>query len=209
MRELLLVLAAVLALAGVVLFGAGWRGLRRRRLLPCGLGATSGLLLLSLGALALTLSVATQGYRAFTREDVVVTVETRPAGQQSFDAVFRFPSGRSETFRLGGDQLYVDAHILKWKPWAHLLGIHTDYELDRVAGRYASLEDERDRPRTVFSLARPKAVDLFELRRRYAWLHPLVDTEYGSATFITAGDHARFDVLVSTTGLLVRRAAEP
>jgi hypothetical protein len=209
MRELLLVLAALLAVAGAVLFVAGWRGMRRRRLLPGGLGATSGLLLISLGALALTLSIATQGYRAFTREDVVATVETRPAGPQSFEAVFHFPSGRSETFHLGGDELYVDAHILKWKPWVHVLGIHTDYELDRVAGRYARLEDERDRPHTVFSLARSKALDLFELRRRYAWLHPLVDTEYGSATFITVAEQARFEVLVSTTGLLVRRLPAP
>jgi hypothetical protein len=209
MRELLLVVAALFALAGATLLVGGLRGLRRRRLLPGGLGATSGVALLSLGALALTLSVATQGYRAFTREDVVATVETRPAGPQSFDAVFQFPSGRSETFRLGGDELYVDAHILKWRPWANVLGLHTDYELDRVAGRYARLEDERDRARTVFSLARSKAIDLFELRRRYAWLHPLVDTEYGSATFITAGDHARFEVLVSTSGLLVRRVEAP
>jgi hypothetical protein len=205
MREILVVVAALLALAGVVLFIAGLRRVRGRRLMSGSLEATSGLLLITLGALAITLSIATHGYRAFTREDVVATVETRPTGAQAFEAVFRFPSGRSETFALNGDELYVDAHILKWRAWAHLLGIHTDYELDRVAGRYARLEDEQVRPRTVFSLARGKAFDLFELRRRYSWLHPLVDTEYGSATFITAGDHARYDVLVSTTGLLVRR----
>jgi hypothetical protein len=47
-------------------------------------------------------------------------------------------------------------------------------------------------------------VDAFALRRRYAWLAPLVDAEYGSATFIAATYPARYQVRVSTTGLLVR-----
>jgi hypothetical protein len=205
MRELLLVAAVVLALLGAALFVSGLRGVRRRRLTGGALGATSGLLLVALGALALTLSAATQGYRAFTREETVATVETRPMGPQTFAASFRFPDGREQTFELAGDELYVDAHILKWQPLAAFLGLHTQYELDRVAGRYTVLEDEQRGRRTVFSLAEPKSVDLFALRRRFTWLRPLVDAEYGSATFIAAGERASYTIAVSTTGLLVRR----
>jgi hypothetical protein len=110
---------------------------------------------------------------------------------------------------LAGDQLYVDAHILKWKPWANLLGLHTAYDLDRVAGRYVSIDDERDRPRTVAALGAPRAIDLFNLRRQYVWLSPLVDAEYGSATFIDVQSPAVFEVRVSTTGLLVRSKPAP
>ena len=77
-------------------------------------------------------------------------------------------------------------------------------ELDRVAGRYTLLEDEQTKPRTIYSLARKKRVDLFTLRRRHQLLDPLVDAEYGSATFITANRPARFELRVSLTGLLVR-----
>jgi len=41
----------------------------------------------------------------------------------------------------------------------HDLGLKTAYELDRVAGRYTLLEDEQNKPRTVYSLARKKHVD--------------------------------------------------
>jgi hypothetical protein len=205
MRELLLVAAVVLALLGVALFLSGLRGMRRRRLTGGALGATSGLLFVALGALALTLSVATQGYRAFTREEIVATVETRPTGTQAFTATFRFPDGQERTFELAGEELYVDAHILKWQPAAAFIGLHTQYELDRVAGRYPVLEDEQRGRRTVFSLATPKRLDLFSLRRRYAWLRPLVDAEYGSATFIAANERGKFSILVSTSGLLVRK----
>jgi hypothetical protein len=36
-------------------------------------------------------------------------------------------------------------------------------------------------------------------------LRPLLDAEYGSATFITANKAAEFELRVSTTGLLIRK----
>ena len=73
-------------------------------------------------------------------------------------------------FQLAGDELYVDAHVLKWKPLANLLGLHTDYELARIAGRYADVDSERTGERTVYALGTPKPVDLFTLRRRFPLL---------------------------------------
>jgi hypothetical protein len=46
---------------------------------------------------------------------------------------------------------------------------------------------------------------MFTLRRRWAAFAPLLDTEYGSGTFVTADRPDSLEVLVSTTGLLVRR----
>jgi hypothetical protein len=109
------------------------------------------------------------------------------------------------TYTLNGNQLYVDARILKWHPWANVLGLHTAYELDRVAGRYQELAQEQQQPRTVQSLAPERKVDLFNLRQRYVLLSPLLDADYGSATFAAADSPAQYEVRVSTTGLLIRR----
>jgi hypothetical protein len=204
----LLISAVVFAGLALALFLGGLVAMKRRRFLGTAASLLLGLLLLSLAGLSITISVAIQGYRAFTREELVATVETRPTGVQSFNATFRFPDGSERTFSLSGDEFYVDAHILKWKPLANLLGLHTAYELDRVAGRYADLEDEQTKARTVFSLAEQKPVDLFDLRRRFPLLKPLVDAEYGSATFMLADERAEFEVRVSTTGLLIRRLDE-
>ena len=198
-------LAALLAvLASLLVLAAGVLALRRRHLVRAGAGLLLGLLLLALAACFATLGVAVQGYRALTREEVAVTLWTRPVGAQRFEVDVLFPDGRSRSFALAGDQFYVDARVLKWHPWANLLGLHTVYELDRIAGRYARLEDERDAPRTVFALGRERRVDAFALRQRFAWLAPLLDAEYGSATFASADHPARYEVRVSTTGLLVR-----
>ena len=199
-------LAAAFVVLAVIFLAAGVAAIKRRRLFGSAATLTLAALLLSLAALSTTVSLAIQGYRAFTREEVVAVVETRVTGTKTFDAEFNFPDGSRKTFVLAGDEFYVDAHILKWKPLANMLGLHTAYELDRVAGRYVNIEDERAQPRTVFSLRQDKPVDIFDLRRRLPPLFkPLVDAEYGSATFMLADDSARFEVRVSTTGLLVRR----
>lgn len=196
--------AAIAALAGVAMLAAGVLALRRRRVVRAAAGTLLGLLLLALAVFFATLGVAVQGYRALTREEVALTLWTRPIAPQTFEVDVLFPDGRSRRFALAGDQFYVDARILKWHPWANLLGLHTAYELDRIAGRYAQLEDERGRRRTVFSLARERPVDAFALRQRFAWLAPLLDAQYGSATFTSADHPAEYEVRVSTTGLLVR-----
>ncbi len=198
--------AMALGALGAILMVAGIVALVRARPLGFALRALSGLLLLSLGALAGTIAVGTQGYRALTREDLAARLTVLPAGAQRFAVTVRFPDGRQAAFDLAGDEIYVDAHILKWKPLANVLGLHTAYELDRVAGRYEGIEQERSAVRTVYSLSQTKPVDLFWLRQRYAFLSTLLDAEYGSATFVSVTRPAELELRVSTTGLLMRDA---
>ncbi len=163
-----------------------------------------GLLLLATGALAATIAIGTYGYTALTREDIAATLLVQPTGPQRFTATVRYPDLREVKFELSGDEVYVDAQVLKWKPIANVLGLHTAYELDRIAGRYRSIEHERSAPRTIFPLARDKPLDLFDLRRRYTFLAPLLDAEYGSASYVAVSRPAEIELRVSTTGLLMR-----
>ena len=198
--------AVTLGALGAILILAGFAALMRRRPRRFALRTFAGLLLLSLGGLAGTIAIGIQGYLALTREDVAAHLSVQPQGPQRFAATVRFPDGRETTFELAGDEIYVDAHILKWKPLANVLGLHTVYELDRVAGRYHAIEQERSAVRTVYSLGQDKVVDLFGLRRRYAFLAPLLDAEYGSATFMPATRPVELELRVSTSGLLMREA---
>lgn len=202
--SVLVVLALVFLAVGVVLLAAGVRAFRRRRWVGAGGGATTGALFVALAGLAATLSASTQGYRALTSEEVAVTVTTVPTGPHAFQAYVEFPDGRDTTLAVRGDQVLVDARILKWRYIGNVLGLHTQYELDRLTGRYIDIENERSLERTVHSLASEKPLDLYELVGRYSFLALLVDAEYGSATYIEVERPARFEVTVSTTGLLVR-----
>ncbi|MGH7529107.1 MAG: hypothetical protein ACREMN_01885 [Gemmatimonadales bacterium] len=197
------VLLVFLALALLFLLAAiaAWRGRRWLRSLVPLLAAA---LFLSLAALCGAISVGIRGYRALTHEVVAATIRLEPIGAQRFRATVQLPDGRLQMFDLAGDAVYVDAHVLKWSPLANLIGLHTAYELDRIAGRYRALADEQGRERTVYSLAARKPFDLFDVARDSWLLQPLVDAQYGSATFVGAAQPATVEVRVSTTGLLVR-----
>ena len=196
--------AIVFALLGALLLLSGIGALIRLRPIRFISRTIFGLLLLTVGALAATVAIGTYGYTALTREDIAATLLVQPTGPQKFSATVRYPDLREVKFELGGDEVYVDAQILKWKPIANTLGLHTAYELDRIAGRYRSIDQERTAPRTVYLLSRDKPFDLFDLRRRYTFLAPLLDAEYGSASYVAVSRPAALELRVSTTGLLMR-----
>lgn len=199
----------LLGLAALASFVAAVLAFRGRRPLSGVLSLLSGSLWLALAALIALLDVGLVGYRALTHEDVALTVLVTPLAGQQFLADVRFPGGRAESWTLAGDELYVDARILKWKGVATLLGLHTVYELDRIGGRYRDLAQERSSPRTVYPLGAEKRFDLFGWIQRKTWMAPLVDAEYGSGTFIDVRESAIYEVRVSTTGLLIRKVPSP
>lgn len=208
MTPAFVVVAALLGMLGLLLVLGGLIALFRARFLAFALRMLLGLALAFLGALLGLISLGMEGYRALTREETAARLIVQPRAPQRFSARIVYRDGREATFDLAGDEIYVDAHILKWKPLANVLGLHPAYELGRVAGRYRDIGRERTAPRTVYPLSRDREVDLFELRGRYTLLAPLVDAEYGSATFVPVSAPAELELRVSTTGLLIRPVAE-
>lgn len=216
MTGFLQIVMVVFGLLGVILFIVGVSAWRRRARISSLIGLLATTVCFTLVLLCATIAIGIGGYRALTHEEVAATIRTEPIGPQRFRATVTLADSSLRMYDLAGDEIYVDAHIVKWRPLANVLGLHTAYELDRIAGRYHSVTDEQTRERTVYSLARDKPFNTFDLARRYWVLRPFVDAEYGSATFINASGEGRaqdarsvtYEVRVSTTGLLVR-AAEP
>lgn len=208
--ELLWLAATIPALLALVLLALAVRAFSSRRAGGGLVRLLSALLFFMVAAVFALVAVGMNGYRTFIAERTAAEVEIERDGPQSFTARFTFPDGSEDDFRLMGDELYVDARILKWHPRANLLGLETGYQLDRVAGRYRSLDSEQTSPRTVYSLSDASGpVDLFGLVRRYPFLDGLVDAEYGSATFLEVRDGSRYQVRVSNTGLLIRELPGP
>lgn len=201
-----LVAALVLGALGALLILAAIVALVRLRPLGFAVRTLAGLLLLSLGSVAGMIALGMQGYRALTREDVAARLTVQPTSPQRFIVSMHLADGRDAIFDVAGDEVYVDARVLKWKPAASLLGLHTAYELDRVAGRYRDIAQERSAPRTVHSLGQERPVNLFRMRERYPFLASAFDAEYGSASFVPVTRPAELELRVSSTGLLIREA---
>ena len=204
-------LIAIAALLGIVGFAVGFSAfgaLMRARLFRFVFGAVVSVVLLAAGAVLALFSLGVEGMRALTKEESAARIKVVPSGLQRYDATLTFPDGRVQTYDLAGDDIYVDGHIVKWTPLANMLGLHTSYRLDRIAGRYSALEQENTARRTVYSIGTPAMVDLVALGRRLP-LRDFFDAEYGSASYVPVAEPGELDLMVSTTGLLLRPVAPP
>jgi hypothetical protein len=204
MIQPLTIIALICAALFLLFFAAAVSTARKRRYVRGFEYLLLAVLMVSISLLFAVTTAAVRGYQALTHETTAAEIEVHPRDGQRFSVQVRFPDGVVEVFDLAGDELYIDARIIKWKPLFNLMGLHTAYELDRIGGRYSDIDEERGRERSLYRLASKRPVDLFDLRRRFALLAPLVDAEYGSATF-TGAREGGYELRVSTSGLLIRR----
>lgn len=201
---LLPALITVCVLAGLLFLLLALRRLRGRRFGACAMhGSTSLVLFLIALAIAL-LGVNLLTYQRLSREEPAVEARFTRAGDQRFDALLTYPSGATQQLALAGDEWQIDARVLKWRPFANLLGFDTAYRLERISGRYADIARERDAERTVYALNPPDRIDVWALVRTWRRYVPWVDALYGSAVYLPMTDGARFEVVVTQSGLVAR-----
>jgi hypothetical protein len=128
----------------------------------------------------------------------------RALGPQRFELLLVREGEPSRRYELRGDEWQIDARVLKWRGLGVLLGFDTVYRFDRLAGRYASNDQERKAPRSVHALAAEGALDSWQLLKTYHKYLPVADALYGSAAYVPMVDGAQYAVNVSATGLLIR-----
>ncbi len=199
------IISAVLLLPGLWSASLCLQCLKRGRAVAAMNRGVLSLVLITSGTALAGLQTGMQGYRQLSDEQTILHIETFPLSQQRFSVLVTWPDGEEKAFYLYGDQLYIDAQILKWKSAANLLGLQTYYELDRIGGRYLLIADEQEKPRSLYSLKMKKTIDMYSLVEDNQWLNPLVDTNYGSATFLDVNEPGHWELRVSTSGLLIRK----
>jgi hypothetical protein len=202
-----MITSAIVLGCGLValLFGFASAGCaRRRRPFARALHGFLAIAFLALGAVAALVGIDLASYARLTQEAPVAEMRFRQQGGQRYAAEVLLPDGERQSFVLAGDEWQLDARVLKWHGAATVLGLDSVFRLDRIGGRYRDIAAERTAPRTVFELARPRGVDVWELARRFHALLPWLDAQYGSATYLPMADGAHYAVSVSSTGLLAR-----
>ena len=111
-------------------------------------------------------------------------------------------------FEILGDEWQMDARVVTWKPPMTLLGLDPIFQLDRLSGRYAEVEEELNKQRSAHALSDPVTMDVWHFARKYPKLMPGVDAHYGTATYLPMADGAIFEVTMTRTGLIARPVNE-
>lgn len=200
----------VVGFFGVVVALTGLSRMGRWKVLSGGFRTLTGGVVVACAGLISMLGLNLQTYSRLTHERPVAIIDLESTGEpQSFLARVRLDGAELPVkYTIRGDEVYLDAKVLKWTPWANILGYDSVYKLDRLTGRYASLDDEQVKERSLYSVTSEPGVDVFELiKKRGGWLKA-VDAYYGSGVFVPMADGASYEVRMSQNGLIARPANE-
>lgn len=184
---------AVLVIAGLLFFRhPGW-------LLTWLKGmAVFGVILAGLYLLVIALNLTS--YHSLAGMQTVATISTQRQADQIWQVTLNSDDGVSTVRTLQGDQWQIDVRIIRFSGPLRWLDIASGYRLDRLSGRYTSLEQERSSPRTTITLSEAIWPDLWQWDREVNL--PFVEAVDGNATFMPMRDGAVFDVKLSSSGLV-------
>ncbi len=164
-----------------------------------------GLIMVVVALLLLLLVQDLTSYREVLSEKSIATLSFERIATQAYRAVLVDAAGKEQRFELKGDQWQLDARILKWPGVLASFKIKPAYRLDRLSGRYYSLEKERQSKRTVYELEQSDyGVDLWQWLQSTGLNFSFVDASLGSASFVPMEDGVLYEVALADSGLLAR-----
>lgn len=202
--NVLIAASAILTLIAILYLGATVRHLGRRHFLRAGGSAATCVATGALGTAGILLFISYLGYERLTDEQLVGVIEFTRASPQEYTARLMVDGELDRLLILRGDEWQLDARVVTWKPPATILGFEPVYQLERLSGRYSSVDRELSQPRTVHDLAEERPLDLWSFARNFPKLTPGVDAYYGTATYVPMADGARFRVTLSRDALIAR-----
>ena len=181
----------LLAAAAKALFSAGWflKWLR----------GSGGLIMLLMTLFGGLLAVELFSYFKADPGEVVATLTFGKRNHQEFDVELVNSAGDRSIHKIYGDQWQLDVRLIALGEF----GLPS-YKLDRLSGRYLSLEQEKNEQRSIYGLSDSNVFDIWLFVEKQQWI-PLLKAQYGTAAFMPMVDGAIYQVKLFEKGLM----AEP
>ena len=196
---------AAVGLFGLVVFMTAFSRFGKFKLMSGSLRFASGGGILALGGLLAMIGMNLQTYSRLTHERTVAIVHLTETAPQEYIASVRLADQIDPVeYKILGDEIEFKARVIKWTPWANIIGYDAVYRLDRLSGQYTSVEEDLKKPRTVYALHSAEGMDTFELiKRRGGWLKA-VDAYYGSGAYVPMASEASYEIIMTQNGLIAR-----
>jgi len=186
-----------------------WSRARKGKILRAGLYTFPTILTLMVFFLLLLVISNLTTYQRLTHEREILRLNIQKESHQKYQVTLEYLGssdvGRTNTYRILGDEWQLDAKVLKWKGWANLIGLDSYYQLDRISGRYREVVDATNHPPSAYNLAGElRGINLWELKRLMKTSLPILDAYYGQAVFLPLEAGAIYTISINQSGLLAR-----
>lgn len=174
------------------------------------LRGTAGILFFVVAICVFILALDLASYDELLVEKPIASISFEKQGEQHYVANLSFYTDKdAQSFELYGDQWQIDARVIRWTGLVSMLGAKPGFKLDRISGRYYSLEDERRKKRSVHELTEDERfVDVWKILKNSGDFLPGIDAEYGSAAYLPMSNAASYELSLSHTGLTARPVNE-
>ncbi len=206
-------LSLALIVIAVLLLLVALRMLLRRNWLLVWVRGTLGFFVLFSAIVVALTAVDLHSYASATDESEVAVVRIEKLGDQQYRVTLTpsdlEPGESPEVYDLRGDLWQLDARVITWGGPLKAVGLEPVYRLDRLSGRYLSLEQERSGERSVYAIRQSGVGDSGIGLDLWHWLHenqwfPWIDADYGAATYMPLRNGAEYEVSLSNRGMLAR-----
>jgi len=207
--NLLLIASTVFTLLTLYFIFSMFRHARRRRPVRATRSLAGGTVSACAGGASIMLAFSYFGYLQLVDEQLIGRIKfTESAPEQYVARLMLEDEAHDRMFEILGDEWQMDARVVTWKPPMTMLGLDPIFQLDRLSGRYAEVEEELSKNRSVHALSESVPLDVWQFARKYPRLMPGVDAHYGTATYLPMAHGAIFEVTMTRTGLIARPVNE-
>lgn len=167
------------------------------------LRGTCGLAFLALAGLIGLVAYDLYSYAPLPEDKPLVTLSFKGDGSRYRVSVLEGNHERSVT--LEGDLWQLDARLLRWKGLAALIGLDPGYRLEKLSGRFLSIEQQSLAQHAAVTLAQsPYGVDLWRWLRLGQHDLFMFDPQAQRVTYLPMADEAVFTISMTPTGLLAQ-----
>lgn len=207
-------IVAAIALLGLLFCGLGLRNVKKRRIGRALPQSMFGVLILVIALLGAGLTLNLHTYQRLTYEAPVAEVFVRALPNKQYEVYVKSTAAadakptQAEVYTLRGDEWQLDARVLKWHPRANVLGLNTQYRLERLSSRYRDIQQARTTLPDVFAMHDPDAasgvLSLAQIQKRYPKWLDFFDTVYGGSVYMPLANQAEYSVHITQSGLVAR-----
>jgi hypothetical protein len=195
----------------IALSGLGW--MFRGRPFKGGRGVLGGGVFLAAGAVVALIGLNIQTYHRLgeaQRQVATISFEQVEGADRTYNVtlteIIDGAPGETHTFQATGDDWMISSRVIRWKPWATVLGLDAQYRLDRFDSRYRDIVTAQTTPPSVYDLrpVRRTGVDFLPIVQATGDNLPLVDTpEHGQAVYWPMADGAAYRIDITAQGQLL------
>ena len=178
---------------------------RRKKILVCIIHFLIVVIFALTSTIFMLLYAGLKGYEHFTYNKPIFTVECSLKTDDSFVLEFNQLDGEetpAQFYRIKGQQFVIEGHIVKWENFFVTVGMKPLYQVTRLTGRYISINDEKEKERSVYEVAEETRV--WRWLMQYGEKIPGIDAVQGVSSFKDAVENKELTVYITHNAFVIK-----